>query len=67
MSKPSTTLRLIKALVRRGGSATVEELMEELKLDRNYIHAYLSILVRKGVVKKEKNERGKILYCLSKE
>jgi len=58
----SNTLKIIKVLYKLGGCATVDDLVRELGRSRKYVHAYLSILKAKSVVR----TFGR-LYCLSKE
>jgi len=62
--KVSNTLKIIKVLYKLGGCATIDELMSNLSLDRNYIHSYLSILRDKGVIT-NKIVDDVTLYCLN--
>ena len=65
-TKPSVSLKIIKILYSHGGSATIDDLVRELQLPRNYIHSYLSILAKKNVIERVKTSDNKILYTLVK-
>jgi uncharacterized membrane protein len=65
-TKPSVSLKIIKILYSHGGSATIDDLIKELQLPRNYVHSYLSILVKKNVIERVKTSDNKILYTLVK-